>query len=74
MRLPIDEWPVSQDITGVAIPTEVLMQKQLLQLPVALTTSTLSGHSLVVAIHLFFVLQQESFPYFVPNASLVSHK
>ena len=27
MRLPKEEWPVSQDITGVAIPTEVLLKK-----------------------------------------------
>ena len=29
MRLPVEEWPVSQDITGVAIPTEVLLKKHL---------------------------------------------
>ena len=27
MRLPIEEWPVSQDVTGIAVPPETLLKK-----------------------------------------------
>ena len=37
MRLPVEEWPVSQDITGVE-------KGSFLQLPVPLTTSMISDH------------------------------